>query len=75
MGIAASMSSLAGSVIRHEVTTETFPDGRVVDHRRLNPYISTAVGVSAVVVVAMTIDQGDGMLTKIFSRRCIECGR
>lgn len=74
MGVAFSMISVAESVIRPEVTVERFPDGLEIKTQRHHPVVATVIGLSALLVLAMTVDGGNGTITKTFGRRCIDCG-
>jgi hypothetical protein len=54
-----------------EIITE--PDGRII--KRKNPYIQGLAIASVSLIMAMYMDGGKGMITKILGRKCIECNQ
>jgi len=75
MGLQYSIMSAFSSFSANETVVEEFPDGRKVKTTRKNPVVVTVIGGSAAILLALTIDGGNGTLTKIMGKRCIACSK
>ena len=58
-----------------ERVVEEFPDGRKVTTSRKNPFVVSVIGGSSAILLIMLVDGGEGMVTKILTKQCIECSR
>ena len=75
MGLSYSVMSVLSSLSADEKVVEKFPDGRTVTTNRKNPVVATVIGGSSAILLIMLVDGGDGMLTKILGKRCIDCSQ
>lgn len=70
MGIEYSFFQVINNYMSdNEIITE--PDGTII--KRKNPYIQCLTIASVSLIMAMYMDGGKGMITKILGRKCIEC--
>ena len=67
--------SVLSTLSADEKVVETFPDGRTVTTNRKNPVVAVVIGGSSAILLIMLVDGGDGMLTKILGKKCIDCSQ
>ena len=78
MGLVSSAFSILGTVSRDTTTTTetTDKDGNVVrtiEVNKGNPFVNTLLILSTTTILLCYLDDGQGTLTRIFSKACLDC--